>query len=114
MLQAVRQIMDEFVKIPGLLTVYGSDRADVGLTLERSPTREDLVENGAESKDVAAGVRVFTVQLLGGHIGQSANHLRVASKERGHGLFSSCYGLLVFSETEIEQLRPGFGEHDVT
>src|SRR6516162_3419386 len=112
-LQIVRHAFDEVVERLGLLAANRGDRVDGRLALEGSLAREHLVENGAESEDVAAGVCLFTPQLFGRHIRQRANHLRTLSEGHGQGLVIGRHGSPVFGQTEIEQLRPGLGQHNI-
>ena len=97
----------------GLLLAHCGDRFEGRWALECSLAREHLVENRAESKDVAAGVRLFTLQLLGGNIGKRTNQLPLISQCRGHRVFIRRDRPPVFSKTEIEQFRSGAREHDV-
>ena len=112
-LQIVRHIFDEFAESSGLLMVHCGDGLNVRWALECALSGDHLIENRAEGKDVAAGILPFAFQLLGRHIRQCANYLGLAGEGDGHGLLIGRHGWFVLSETEIEQLRPRFSEHDV-
>jgi hypothetical protein len=57
----VRNVFGEFVENFGSLRVYRGNLIERRLALQRSFSREHLVENGAKSKDVTAGVHLFTL-----------------------------------------------------
>jgi hypothetical protein len=82
---------------------------DGGVALERAATREHLVDDGPESKDVRALIRRLAPHLLGRHVADRAEDRAVLGVRlrRGQRLASSqCHRRHQLGDAEVEDLQP--------
>src|SRR5207244_2011901 len=103
-LQIVRHISDEVLERLGFLASYCADGRSGGLTLERPLTCQHLVENDAESENIAARVGLFSFQLFRGHVWQRADDVRRVSESHGLGPLIGRLQMLKFRNTKVQQL----------
>jgi hypothetical protein len=82
------------------------------VSIKRPLAGNDLVEDTAERKQVAARVSILALQLLGRHVLQRAQNLPLMSQCLGdRGVVLQHAGPL--ATTEVEQLNPLFGDQDI-
>jgi hypothetical protein len=86
---------------PGILFFVGrvDENHPHNISLERTHSRQPLVENGAETEDVGAGIKGLALGLFGRHIGGRA--------DRAANVCELCRRLPGFDlrKPEVENLR---------
>ena len=92
----------------------GGNQAGRVVAFERAPSGEYFVKRQTEREDIAAGVGLLALQLLGRHVLEGAENLTFTSEGAGNGVvgfFESCDG--GFGEAKVEEFHALFGKEDV-